>query len=129
MNAFLTRHPSRKSLGLLLEQETGGADLHPVAVAQARAGNGLVVHHRLGPEGEVFQLEAAGHEVDGRVAAADAGVLEQVNLAIWRRPDVRGVAVEDELLAGDESLDHPDPAGLGRVLDDAGPEPGDDADG
>src|SRR5688572_19599631 len=113
----ITHYVLRISLLLLLEQEARRPDLHAVAVAEAGAGDGLVVDQRLSAQRKVFQLEPAADQVDGGVAAADALVLEQVGLAVRGGADVRGVAVEDELLARDKPLDDADPAGLGGILD------------
>src|SRR4051812_12883319 len=116
-------------LGFLLERERGAADLDLVAGAEAVAGDAAAVDEGRAAEGEVFEVEAAGDDVDGGVAAADGGVLEQVDVAVGARADVRRRAVEDELLAGDEALDDLEPAGLGGVLDQARGEAGDQADG
>src|SRR3954453_4320891 len=90
-------------LGFLLERERGAADLDLVAGAEAVAGDAAAVDEGRAAQREVFEVEAAGNDVDGGVAAADGGVLEQVDVAVRGAADVRRRGGEDGLLAGGEA--------------------------
>jgi hypothetical protein len=117
------------SRALFLEEERRAADADTVAVAEARAGDGLAVDDRVAAEREIFQFESAGHQVDGGMARADELVFEEVDFAIRRAADVRGIAIEDELLAGDQASEDAEPARLGGIFDQGRGECGYDADG
>src|SRR4051794_11409988 len=103
----------------LLKHEQRRTDLDPVPISESAAIDGLAVDEGGLAEREVFQLEAAGDDVDGGMAAADLGGAEEVDLAVRAAADEGRAAVEDELLAGDQPLGDAEPAGLGDVLDDA----------
>src|SRR6476660_3678840 len=105
-------HPPRSlSHGsLFLEHKQRRSDLDPVAVAESASVDGFSVDEGRFAKREVFQLEAAGDNVNRGVAAADCRVAEEVDLAVGAAADEGRAAVEDELLARDQSLRDAEPA-------------------
>ena len=75
------------------------------------------------PERQVFDIDATGDEMEGGVTPADFGIAKEVDLAVGGAADVSWIAVEDELLAGDESGGHAEPVGFGGAFDKAGRRP------
>src|SRR5688572_14208290 len=101
--------PHEASLISQPELEDGVADVDAVAVAQALPFHRQRADERAGGGALVLDLVVLADSVDRRVARRDARILEQVDLALPRRSDPGGVAVEDELLSGDRTGQHADP--------------------
>src|SRR5206468_7695755 len=101
------------------ELHEGLSDLDLVAALQTPPLDGLSGDARAGGRALVLELVVLSDAVDGGVTRSDVGVLEEVDLALGRRSDPRGVPVQDELLAGDRTTQELHPGLAGDELDDA----------
>src|ERR1035441_1488328 len=64
-------------------------------------------------------VQTRRHDMHDGMAATDTGVAEQINLAFRGAADERWIAVQNELLAGNETGGDLQPAALGGVFDEA----------
>ena len=65
----------------------------------------------------ILNFETTGSDVDHRVMPRDGSIVEQIDFAAWEAADHESdLLVQNELLAGDQTFHHFQPAALSDIL-------------